>query len=62
MKLQDFGPLALFLVPSVVIGYGYVIPGSCIAGWNQYTLGYASTLVGAAMTYVLGLKLVLARK
>jgi ABC-type Fe3+ transport system permease subunit len=46
--------LASHLVPSIVIGFGYVIPGSCIAGWNEQTIGYVSALVGFAVTYTFG--------
>ena len=32
MNLRHFHPLVGFVVPTVVIGYGIVIPRSCIAG------------------------------
>jgi len=32
MKLRYLLPLVGFVVPTVVIGYGIVIPRSCIAG------------------------------
>ena len=51
-----FVPLIAFVVPTVVIGYGFVIPRSCIAGWNQLTLGFGATVVGACLTYVAGLR------
>jgi ABC-type Fe3+ transport system permease subunit len=54
-----FVPLAGFIVPTVVIGYGFVIPRSCIAGWNQLTVGFAATVLGACLTYVAGLRLVI---
>jgi ABC-type Fe3+ transport system permease subunit len=56
MRLRHFGPLIAFAVPSLVIGYGVVIPGSCIAGVNQLTLGFASTIVGACITYLIGVR------
>ncbi len=46
--------LASHLVPSLIIGFGYVIPGSCIAGWNEHTVGYASALAGFVVTYTFG--------
>lgn len=49
-------PLVGFVVPTVVIGYGVVIPRSCIAGVNELTVGFASTIVGAALTYVAGVR------
>ena len=53
-------PLAGFVVPTVAIGYGIVIPRSCIAGWNELTLGFAATVLGACLTYWAGLRLVAA--
>jgi hypothetical protein len=50
-------PLVVFVVPTVVIGYGFVIPRSCIAGWNELTVGFAATVVGACLTYVAGVRL-----
>jgi SAM-dependent methyltransferase len=49
-------PLVGFVVPTVVIGYGVVIPRSCIAGVNELTVGFAGTIVGAALTYVAGVR------
>lgn len=58
LELRHFAPLAGFVLPTVVIGYGVVIPRSCIAGLNELTLGFAATLVGACLTYWAGLRLV----
>jgi hypothetical protein len=55
--LRAYAPLAGFVVPTVLIGYGFVIPRSCIAGWNELTLGFAGTIAGACATYVAGLRL-----
>jgi SAM-dependent methyltransferase len=55
-KLSYYVPLAGFVVPTVAIGYGVVIPRSCIAGINELTIGFASTLLGAALTYVAGIR------
>jgi ABC-type Fe3+ transport system permease subunit len=57
LSLRHFTPLVGFVVPTVVIGYGFVIPGSCIAGVNELTLGFASAIAGACVTYWLGLRL-----
>lgn len=57
LGIRHFAPLAGFVVPTVVIGYGVVIPRSCIAGWNELTVGFAATVVGACLTYVAGLRL-----
>jgi hypothetical protein len=58
-RLRHFAPLAGFVLPTVAIGYGVVIPRSCIAGLNELTLGFAATVVGACLTYWAGLRLVL---
>jgi hypothetical protein len=59
MKLSYLYPLIGFVVPSVLIGYGFVIPRSCIAGVNDLTVGFAATVLGASVTYFLGLRSVL---
>lgn len=56
-NLRLLAPLAGFVVPTVVIGYGVVIPRSCIAGWNELTVGFAATVAGACLAYVAGLRL-----
>jgi hypothetical protein len=53
---RHFVPLVGFVVPTVVIGYGVVIPRSCIAGVNELTLGFASAIAGACASYWLGLR------
>jgi hypothetical protein len=59
MRVRHFYPLFGFLVPTLAIGYGLLIPRSCIAGWNVLTLGFASTVIGAAVTYWAGVRLAL---
>jgi hypothetical protein len=49
-------PLVSFVVPTVVLGYGFVIPRSCIAGLNELTIGFATTVLGASVTYLLGVR------
>ena len=56
MKARHWLPLVGFVVPTVLIGYGIVIPRSCIAGINELTIGFASTIVGAVVTYVVGVR------
>ena len=43
MKLRYFMPLLGFVLPTLVIGFGFVIPGSCIAGINQLTMGFLTS-------------------
>ena len=49
-------PLVSFVVPTVVMGYGFVIPRSCIAGLNELTIGFGATVLGACVTYLLGVR------
>ncbi len=56
MRAGHFVPLAGFVLPTVIIGYGFVIPRSCIAGVNELTIGFATTVLGACVTYVLGVR------
>jgi SAM-dependent methyltransferase len=61
-NIRPYFPLIGFVVPTVVVGYGFVIPRSCIAGWNELTIGFGTTIVGAALTYVAGQRLVLPKR
>jgi hypothetical protein len=54
LRARHFLPLAGFVVPTVLVGYGVVIPRSCIAGWNELSLGFGATVLGACITYCLG--------
>jgi hypothetical protein len=56
MKLSLAWPLIGFVVPTLLIGYGIVIPRSCIAGFNELTLGFAATVAGSCLTYWLGVR------
>ncbi len=56
MKLKYTYPLVGFVVPTVVIGYGFVIPRSCIAGINDLTIGFTVTIISACVTYWIGLR------
>ena len=58
MKPKYFVPLLGFVLPTVVIGYGLVIPRSCIAGFNDLTLGFDTTVLGACLTYWAGVRAV----
>ena len=56
MKLRHWTPLLGCVLPTVIIGYGFVIPRSCIAGVNELTIGFATTVAGACLTYWLGVR------
>jgi hypothetical protein len=49
-------PLASFVVPTLITAYGLVIPRSCIAGVNGLTIGFGTTVLGACLTYVFGIR------
>ena len=51
MKLSYLYPLFGFILPTVIVGYGFVIPKSCIAGINDLSIGFTVTLVSACITY-----------
>ena len=56
MTVRYLAPLVGFVVPTVAIGYGVVIPRSCIAGVNSLTVGFAATILGACISYVVGVR------
>ena len=59
MKFKYLVPLLAFVVPTLVIGYGFVIPNSPIAGVNELTIGFGTTVLGACFTYFAGIHLVM---
>ena len=56
LSFRYFMPLVGFVVPTLAIGYGFVIPRSCIAGINELTLGFGITIASACLSYWLGLR------
>jgi hypothetical protein len=56
---RHLAPLVGFLVPSVLIGYGIVLPRAGVSGLDELSLGFASTLLGATVTYLIGIKMAL---
>ena len=59
MKFKYLIPLLACVAPTLVIGYGFVIPNSPIAGVNELTVGFATTVLGACLTYFAGIHLVM---
>lgn len=59
MKLRYVVPLVAFLLPTLVIGYAVVIPSSPIAGAHSLTIGFGTTLLGACLAYVAGIRAVI---
>lgn len=42
------------MIPTLAIGYGLVIPRSCIAGWKALTVGFAASVAGTCLAYAAG--------
>lgn len=61
MTVRRYIPLIGFVVPTVVVAYGAVIPQSCIAGVNELTIGFGATIFGTILTYMAGQRAVLPR-
>lgn len=59
MKFKYLVPLLAFVAPTLVIGYGFVIPNSPIAGVNELTVGFGTTVLGACLTDFAGIHLVM---
>jgi predicted membrane protein len=56
-RMLVYAPLVLHILPTLAIGLGIVIPGSCIAGVNQLTIGFAAAVPGFIPAYVVGVLL-----
>jgi hypothetical protein len=50
-------PLLMHVAPTLAIGFGLVIPRSCIAGLNELTIGFAAANLGFVLSYVGGVRL-----
>ncbi|MFN0247393.1 MAG: hypothetical protein ACKV2T_10945 [Kofleriaceae bacterium] len=61
LRPAHFVPLVGFVVPSAVIGYGFVLPRAGFTGASELTIGFATTLLGAVVTYVVGVVMVARR-
>ena len=58
MKMRYFMPLAAHVAATVAIGFGHVIPGSCIAGVNALTGGFVMSIVSTCVAYWVGMRMV----
>ena len=56
MKTRYFTPLIGFLAPNIIIGYGFVLPRNGLAGVNELSVGFATTLLFASITYLVGIR------
>jgi ABC-type Fe3+ transport system permease subunit len=57
--LTRYLPLLGHVVPTVVIGYGWVLPRHGIGGWSELSIGFAMSVVGTCLAYVLGQRVAL---
>lgn len=62
LTVRDLLPLIGYVVPTVVTAYGVIMPRHGITGLNELTLGFASAVLGATMTYIVGVRAALARR
>jgi hypothetical protein len=59
MKVRYWIPLVGFVVPTVIIGFGFVMPRNGVGGVNELSIGFATTILGACVTYAMGIRSVL---
>jgi hypothetical protein len=57
IRPRHFVPVVGFLIPSTVIAYGFVLPRAGLSGVNELSVGFASSLIGATVTYVIGVSM-----
>ena len=57
MTPQIYFPLIGHILPTLIIGFGFVIPGSCIEGLNAFSLGFFATVLGFIPVYLVGVHL-----
>ena len=60
--MRDLVPLIGYVIPTLGMAYGVVMPRHGIAGVNELTVGFASAVFGAGLTYVVGLRAALTRR
>jgi hypothetical protein len=54
--LAPYLPLLAHVLPTAIIGYGLVIPRSCISGFNELTIGFGASIVGTCVAYIVGVR------
>lgn len=59
MKPRYFVPLLGHVLATSIVGFAFVIPGSCIAGINDLTVGFAASILGTCVSYWFGVRTVL---
>lgn len=59
MKIKYFLPLVFgYIVPTLVISYFFVIPGTCVETTPALNMGFVSSWVSAALIYIIGIVIV----
>jgi membrane protein DedA with SNARE-associated domain len=61
IRFTHLVPLILFVVPSLVIGYGFVLPRNHVSPLSELSVGFAGTVLGASISYLVGIRLALRR-
>ena len=61
LSLADLVPLLGFVVPTVIIGYGFVLPRHGLSGVNELTIGFGTSILAASASYVIGVRRALRR-
>jgi ABC-type Fe3+ transport system permease subunit len=61
LRWADLVPLLGFVVPTVVLGYGFVLPRHGLGGFNELSIGFGTSILAASVTYVLGVRAALRR-
>jgi ABC-type Fe3+ transport system permease subunit len=61
LRWADLVPLVGFVVPTVIIGYGFVLPRHGLGGVNELSIGFGTSILAASVTYVLGVRNALRR-
>lgn len=56
-RLALYAPLLMHVIPTLIIGLGFVIPQSCIAGVNPFSIGFVLTVLGFVPAYLAGIAL-----
>ncbi len=59
MKVRYWTPLLGFVLPSAIMGFGFVMPRNGAGGVNELSVGFATTILGACITYAMGIRAVL---
>ena len=61
LRARHLLPLVGFVVPTIAIGYGVVLPRNGMGGVNELSIGFATTVLAAAITYIIGVRAALRR-